>query len=98
MVVLSSFLAPLFRGALTQFAIFALGIMPYITASIIMQILGVVIPRVEQWQQMGAVGQASTSNSLSDNRYCINSNQPHSHSFSIMVEEDSEAPQVAVLN
>ena len=31
--------------------------MPYITASIIMQILGVVIPRVEQWQQMGAVGQ-----------------------------------------
>lgn len=44
-------------GALTQFAIFALGILPYITASIIMQILGVVIPRVEQWQQMGAVGQ-----------------------------------------
>ena len=30
-------------GALTQFAVFALGIMPYITASIIMQILGVVI-------------------------------------------------------
>ena len=44
-------------GALTQFAIFALGIMPYITASIIMQILGVVIPRIEQWQQQGAVGQ-----------------------------------------
>ncbi len=44
-------------GALTQFAVFALGIMPYITASIIMQILGVVIPRVEQWQEMGAVGQ-----------------------------------------
>ncbi len=44
-------------GALTQFAIFALGIMPYITASIIMQVLGVVIPRIEQWQQQGAVGQ-----------------------------------------
>ena len=44
-------------GALTQFAVFALGIMPYITASIIMQILGVVIPRIEQWQQQGAVGQ-----------------------------------------
>ena len=44
-------------GALTQFAIFALGIMPYITASIIMQILGVVIPKIEQWQQQGAVGQ-----------------------------------------
>lgn len=44
-------------GALSQFAIFALGIMPYITASIIMQILGVVIPKLEEWQQSGAVGQ-----------------------------------------
>ena len=44
-------------GALTQFAIFALGIMPYITASIIMQILGVVIPKLEEWQKQGAVGQ-----------------------------------------
>ena len=44
-------------GALTRFAIFALGIMPYITSSIIMQILGVVIPKIEQWQQQGAVGQ-----------------------------------------
>ena len=44
-------------GGLTNFAIFALGIMPYITASIIMQILGVVIPKLEEWQNMGAVGQ-----------------------------------------
>jgi preprotein translocase subunit SecY len=44
-------------GALTQMAIFALGIMPYITASIIMQILGVVVPKIEQWQEQGAVGQ-----------------------------------------
>ena len=44
-------------GALTSFALFALGIMPYITASIIMQILGVVIPKLEQWQNQGAVGQ-----------------------------------------
>ncbi len=44
-------------GALTQFALFALGIMPYITSSIIMQILTVVIPRLEQWQQQGAIGQ-----------------------------------------
>ena len=48
----------LFSGkALTSFAIFALGIMPYITSSIIMQILTVVIPKLEQWQQQGAVGQ-----------------------------------------
>jgi preprotein translocase subunit SecY len=44
-------------GAITQFAVFALGIMPYITASIIMQILAVVIPKLEQWQNQGAVGQ-----------------------------------------
>jgi preprotein translocase subunit SecY len=44
-------------GALTQFAVFALGIMPYITSSIIMQILGVVIPKLEEWQSQGAVGQ-----------------------------------------
>ena len=48
----------LFAGkALTQYALFALGIMPYITSSIIMQILTVVIPKLEQWQQQGAVGQ-----------------------------------------
>ena len=44
-------------GAFESFAIFALGIMPYITASIIMQVLGVVIPKLEEWQQAGAVGQ-----------------------------------------
>jgi len=44
-------------GAITQFAVFALGVMPYITSSIIMQILAVVIPKLEQWQQQGAVGQ-----------------------------------------
>ena len=44
-------------GALTRFAIFALGIMPYITASIIIQILTVAIPRFEQLQQEGATGQ-----------------------------------------
>ncbi len=44
-------------GAITNVAIFFLGIMPYITASIIMQLLGVVIPKLEQWRQEGQVGQ-----------------------------------------
>jgi preprotein translocase subunit SecY len=44
-------------GALTSVSIFFLGIMPYITASIIMQLLGVVIPKLEQWQQEGQTGQ-----------------------------------------
>ncbi len=52
-----SFLQAFSGGAITQFAVFALGIMPYITASIIMQILAVVIPKLEQWQEQGAVGQ-----------------------------------------
>jgi preprotein translocase subunit SecY len=43
-------------GALTQLAVFALGIMPYITSSIIMQLLTVVIPRLEQLQQEGETG------------------------------------------
>ncbi|MDQ3991033.1 MAG: preprotein translocase subunit SecY [Actinomycetota bacterium] len=43
-------------GALTNFAVFALGIMPYITSSIIMQLLTVVIPKLEQWQKQGEVG------------------------------------------
>jgi len=44
-------------GALTQFAIFALGIMPYITSSIIMQLLTVVIPRLEAYAKEGEEGQ-----------------------------------------
>jgi preprotein translocase subunit SecY len=43
-------------GALTNFAVFSLGIMPYITSSIIMQLLTVVIPKLEQWQKQGEIG------------------------------------------
>src|SRR6188472_1015517 len=45
-------------GALSQFAIFALGIMPYVTASIILQLLTVVLPRLEQLQKEGEAGMA----------------------------------------
>src|SRR5437870_951262 len=44
-------------GALTAVSVFFLGIMPYITASIIMQLLGVVIPKLEEWQNEGQTGQ-----------------------------------------
>ncbi|MGI5127383.1 preprotein translocase subunit SecY [Pseudonocardia sp. CA-107938] len=44
-------------GALLQLSIFALGIMPYITASIIIQLLTVVIPRFEQLKKEGQSGQ-----------------------------------------
>jgi preprotein translocase subunit SecY len=45
-------------GALSQFALFALGIMPYVTASIILQLMTVVIPRLEQLQKEGESGYA----------------------------------------
>jgi preprotein translocase subunit SecY len=45
-------------GALSQFALFALGIMPYVTASIIIQLMTVVIPRLEQLQKEGEAGYA----------------------------------------
>jgi preprotein translocase subunit SecY len=45
-------------GGLQRVAIFALGIMPYITASIILQLLTVVVPSLEKLQKEGEVGQA----------------------------------------
>jgi preprotein translocase subunit SecY len=49
----------LFSGsALSRFSLFALGIMPYVTASIILQLLTVVIPKLEQLQKEGEAGTA----------------------------------------
>ena len=44
-------------GALLQLSVFALGIMPYITATIIIQLLTVVIPRLETLKKEGQAGQ-----------------------------------------
>ena len=43
-------------GALTRLSVFSLGIMPYITSSIIMQLMTVVIPKLQQWQEQGETG------------------------------------------
>ena len=45
-------------GALSQFSLFALGIMPYVTASIIVQLMTVVIPRLSELQKEGESGYA----------------------------------------
>jgi preprotein translocase subunit SecY len=45
-------------GALARFSLFALGIMPYVTASIILQLLTVVIPKLEELQKEGEAGMA----------------------------------------
>ena len=43
-------------GALSKFSIFAMSITPYINASIIMQLLTIVIPKLEQWSKEGEIG------------------------------------------
>src|SRR5699024_3733815 len=55
---LYSFVNMFSGGALLQVSIFALGVMPYITASIITQVLRVVSPAVERLQKEGREGQA----------------------------------------
>src|ERR1700753_959977 len=52
-----SFLNQFSGGSLSRLSIFALGIMPYITASIILQLLTVVVPSLERLQKEGEVGQ-----------------------------------------
>lgn len=44
-------------GAMSHFAVFGLGIMPYITSSIVMQLLTQVIPKLVQWRDEGVTGQ-----------------------------------------
>lgn len=48
-------------GALSKFSIFAMSITPYINASIIIQLLTVVVPTLEQWSKEGEDGQKKTT-------------------------------------
>src|SRR4051794_23062044 len=43
-------------GGIGHFSVFSLGIMPYITSSIIIQLMTVVIPKLAQWQDQGEAG------------------------------------------
>ena len=45
-------------GALPRFTVFALGIMPYISASIIMQLMTIVVPSLESLKKEGQIGRA----------------------------------------
>ncbi len=53
-----SFLNLFAGGTLARFSIVAVGINPYITASIVMQLLGMVIPKIKEMQKEGEAGQA----------------------------------------
>ena len=58
-------------GALETFSVFALGIMPYITSSIILQLLTVVIPRLQKLQEEGESGEKSDNTVDSLRNSCI---------------------------
>ena len=48
-------------GAVSKFSVFAMSITPYINAAIIIQLLNVVVPTLEQWSKEGAEGQKKTT-------------------------------------
>lgn len=48
-------------GGLSNFSILALGISPFITSSIIVQMLQMVIPKLKEWSEQGEVGKAKTN-------------------------------------
>lgn len=48
-------------GGLSSFSVLALGISPYITSSIIVQMLGMIIPSMKEWQEMGEQGKAKSN-------------------------------------
>src|SRR5277367_3755075 len=54
---MASYVSIFSGGSLTQSSIFSLGIMPYISSSIIFQLLGTVIPSLEKLQKEGQTGQ-----------------------------------------
>ena len=58
---LFSFLDVFAGGALAVFSIFAMGIIPYINASIIMQLLTIVVPKFEEWRKRAGGPQKTDS-------------------------------------
>ncbi len=72
----------LFSGsALSRFSVFALGIMPYVTASIILQLLTVVIPRLEQLQKEGESGYAKINQYTRYLTVCLAAAQSTGYAF-----------------
>jgi preprotein translocase subunit SecY len=68
-------------GALSQFSLFALGIMPYITASIILQLMTVVIPKLGQLQREGEAGYAKITQYTRYLTVCLAAAQSTGYAF-----------------
>lgn len=68
-------------GALSHFSLFALGIMPYVTASIILQLLTVVIPRLAELQKEGEAGYAKITQYTRYLTVCLAAAQATGYAF-----------------
>ncbi len=82
-------------GALSQMTIFALGIMPYITASIILQLLTVVIPRLEQLAREGEEGRKKINQYTRYGTVVISIIQSFGISFYLQGQQTPLGPLVA---
>ncbi len=78
-------------SALSRFSVFALGIMPYITASIILQLLTVVIPTLEQLQKEGESGYAKINQYTRYLTVCLAAAQSLGYAFLFKKEGVLEA-------
>jgi preprotein translocase subunit SecY len=68
-------------GALSQFSVFALGIMPYVTASIILQLMTVVVPKLAELQKEGESGYAKINQYTRYLTVCLAAAQALGYSF-----------------
>jgi preprotein translocase subunit SecY len=78
-------------SALSRFSIFALGIMPYITASIILQLMTVVVPTLEQLQKEGESGYAKINQYTRYLTVCLAAAQSLGYAFLFKKEGVLEA-------
>ena len=85
-------------GALAQFSIFALGIMPYVTASIILQLLTVVIPSLEQLQKEGEAGMAKINQYTRYLTVGLSAAQATGYSFLFMRQPAADGGRVLEAN
>ena len=84
-------------GAFEQATLFALGIMPYITASIIMSLLVPVVPRLQEWQREGPEGQKKITNWTRYGTILICLVQSIGYAF-VIKQMDAGNPEISVVS
>ena len=80
-------------GALLQFSIFGLGIMPYITSSIIMQLLNIVIPALSRLSREGEAGRKKIQTYTRYGTIVIAALQAYGYTFLLSSQAPGAYPQ-----